>query len=228
MRLLQILPALIIAAGTLAAQPVTSVTLNGQHFVNHGLVGVGRMPANLKDKFGETFGSFSAFTFQPGSWQRNANGSYSGTLFTQPDRGYNAVGTTNYVSRFNKITVAFTPAPAGATSQTQVTLTLADTIKLTEADGTPFTSLDPTSAGTGTRAGFPAMPQAFNGRLSLDPEGIVVNADGSVWISDEYGPYIFKFTAERCRPISTRAGSFKAQLASEAISGGTVAVKKSV
>ena len=87
MRLLQILPALIIAAGTLAAQPVTSVTLNGQHFVNHGLVGVGRIPANLKDKFGETFGSFSAFTFQPGSWQRNANGSYSGTLFSQPDSG---------------------------------------------------------------------------------------------------------------------------------------------
>ena len=63
-------------------------------------------------------------------------------------------------------------------------------------DGTPFTSLDPTSAGTGTRAGFPALPQAFNGRLSLDPEGIVVNADGSVWISDEYGPYIFKFSAD--------------------------------
>ena len=196
MRLHHLIPALIVAAGTLAAQPVATVTLNGQHFVNHGLVGVGRMPSNLKDKFGETFGSFSAFTFQPGSWQRNANGSYSGTLFAQPDRGYNAVGTTNYVSRFNKITVAFTPAPAGATTQNQVTLTLADTIKLTEADGTPFTSLDPTSAGTGTRSGFPAMPQAFNGRLSLDPEGIVVNADGSVWISDEYGPYIFKFTAD--------------------------------
>jgi hypothetical protein len=154
------------------------------------------MPSDLKDKFGETFGSFSAFTFQPGSWQRNANGSYSGMLFAQPDRGYNAAGTTNYVPRFNKVTVAFTPAPAGSTAQNQVGLTLADTIKFTESDGTPMTSLDPTSAGTGTRAGLPAMPQAFNGRLALDAEGIVVNADGSIWVSDEYGPYIFRFTAD--------------------------------
>lgn len=192
----RLLPALLLFTGALVAQPVTTVTVNNQSFVNQGLVGVGRMPADLKDKFGETFGSFSAFTFQPGSWQRNANGSYSGTLFAQPDRGYNAAGTTNYVPRFNKITVAFTPAPSGATAQNQVSLTLADTIKFTESDGTPMTSLDPTSSGTGTRAGLPAMPQAFNGRLSLDAEGIVVNADGSIWVSDEYGPYIFRFTAD--------------------------------
>ena len=196
MFLTRLLPVLLLCTGALVAQPVATVTVNNQIFVNQGLVGVGRMPSDLKDKFGETFGSFSAFTFQPGSWQRNANGSYSGTLFTQPDRGYNAVGTTNYVPRFNKITVAFTPAPAGSTAQNQVGLTLADTIKFTESDGTPMTSLDPTSAGTGTRAGLPAMPQAFNGRLALDAEGIVVNADGSIWVSDEYGPYIFRFTAD--------------------------------
>ena len=196
MILTRLLPTLLLCTGALVAQPVTTVTVNQQTFVNQGLVGVGRMPSDLKDKFGETFGSFSAFTFQPGSWQRNANGSYSGTLFAQPDRGYNAVGTTNYVPRFNKITVAFTPAPAGSTAQNQVGLTLADTIKFSESDGTPMTSLDPTSAGTGTRAGLPAMPQAFNGRLALDAEGIVVNADGSIWVSDEYGPYIFRFTAD--------------------------------
>ena len=196
MILLRLLPALLLATVAVVAQPVASVTINNQAFVNQGLVGVGRMPADLKDKFGETFGSFSAFTFQPGSWQRNANGSYSGTLFAQPDRGYNVAGTTNYVPRFNKITVAFTPAPAGSTAQNQVALTLADTIKFTESDGTPMTSLDPTPAGTGTRTGLPAMPQAFNGRLSLDAEGIVVNSDGSLWVSDEYGPYIFRFTAD--------------------------------
>lgn len=196
MILTRLLPTLLLCTGALVAQPVTTVTVNHQTFVNQGLVGVGRMSADLKDKFGETFGSFSAFTFQPGSWQRNANGSYSGTLFAQPDRGYNVAGTTNYVPRFNKITVAFNPAPAGSTAQNQVGLTLADTIKFTESDGTPMTSLDPTSAGTGTRAGLPAMPQAFNGRLSLDAEGIVVNADGSIWVSDEYGPYIFRFTAD--------------------------------
>lgn len=190
------LPALLLTAVAVVAQPVSTVTINNQTFVNQGLVGVGRMPADLKDKFGETFGSFSAFTFQPGSWQRNANGSYSGTLVTQPDRGYNVAGTTNYIPRYNRVTVAFSPAPAGAATQTQVTLTLADTIRFTEAGGTPMTSLDPTPAGTGTRSGLPAMPQAFNGRLSLDAEGIVVNSDGSLWVSDEYGPYIFRFTAD--------------------------------
>lgn len=178
------------------AQSPATTALNGHIFVNHGLVGVGRLSASLKDKYGETFGSFSAFAFQPGSWRRNANGSYSGTLFAQPDRGYNVAGTTNYISRVNKVAVTFSPAAAGAGSQNQVGLTLADTILLTEASGTPFTSLDPTSSGVGARTGFPALPQAFNGRLSLDPEGIVVNADGSMWISDEYGPYIYKFSSD--------------------------------
>jgi len=192
-----LIPAVLVALAVspATAQPVTS-SLNGRVFVNHGLVGVGRMPAALKDKFGETFGSFSAFAFQPGSWRRLPDGAYAGTLFTQPDRGYNVVGTTNYTPRFNKIEVAFLPAPAGAGTQNQVGLTLSDTIKFTEAGGTPFTALDPTGVGSGVRAGLPALPQAFNGRLSLDAEGIVVNADGSIWVSDEYGPYVYKFAAD--------------------------------
>jgi len=172
------------------------VSVGNQTFINRGLVGVGRLRSDLKDKFGETFGSFSAFSFQPGTWRRNADGSYAGTLIAQPDRGYNVAGTTNYRGRYNKVSVAFTPFATGGVQQTQVSLALTDTILFTEADGTPFTSLDPTSSGTGSRPGFPALPQAFNGRLSIDPEGIVINADGSVWVSDEYGPYIFKFSAD--------------------------------
>lgn len=190
-----VLAAAILSTVLAQGNPVT-VYVGGRPYVNHGLVGVGRMSHSLKDKFGETFGSFSAFAFQPGSWRRNADGTYAGTLFGQPDRGYNAVGTTNYIPRFNKIEVRFAPSAAGGTAQNQVGLTLADTVLFSESDGTPMTSLDPTSAGTGTRAGFPALPQAFNGRLSLDAEGIVVNPDGTLWVSDEYGPYIFKFSAE--------------------------------
>ncbi len=176
--------------------PVSTATLNGQSLVNHGLVGVGRMPAGLKDRFGETFGSFSAFTFAPGSWQRRPDGTYTGTLYAQPDRGYNAVGTTNYIPRFNKISVSFTPSPAGG-RQNQVVLELVDTIRFSEADGTPFTSLDPNGGpgGVAARAGFPPLPAGFNGRLALDAEGIVVDRDGTLWVSDEYGPYVFKFSA---------------------------------
>jgi len=184
----------LISAGV--SQPVSTATLGGSAFVNHGLVGVGRLPAAARDKFGETFGSFSAFTFQPGTWTRKPDGSYSGTLFAQPDRGYNVNATSNYRSRFYKIDLVFRPAPEGAATQNQVNLTQVDTVLYTEADGTPLTSLDPGSNTSATRAGFPNLPAAFNGRISLDAEGIVVNPDGTLWVSDEYGPYVWKFAAD--------------------------------
>jgi hypothetical protein len=179
-----------------AAQPVATATLGASLFVNHGLVGVGRLPAATRDRFGETFGSFSAFAFQPGSWTRRADGSYAGTLFVQPDRGYNINATLNYTPRVYRLAVEFRPAPGGAAAQNQVALTIADTIKYTEADGTPLTSYDPGSNTAATRTGFPTLPAAFNNRISLDAEGIVVNADGSLWVSDEYGPYIWRFSPE--------------------------------
>ncbi|MBL9205442.1 MAG: esterase-like activity of phytase family protein [Opitutaceae bacterium] len=180
----------------LDAQPVSTATLEGSTFVNHGLVGVGRIPAATRDKFGETFGSFSAFTFQPGTWRRNPDGSFAGTLLAQPDRGYNVTATSNYTPRYNKIDLVFRPALAGSTAQNQVVLTVVDTIKFTEANGTPLTSLDPGSNTAATPAGFPALPAAFNGRVSLDAEGIIANPDGTLWISDEYGPYVWKFSAD--------------------------------
>jgi hypothetical protein len=42
---------------------------------------------------------------------------------------------------------------------------------------------------------MPELPQAFNGKLSLDAEGVVVLADGSRLVSDEYGPSIYRFSA---------------------------------
>lgn len=184
------------ALGAPSVATAQTVELNGRTYLNQGLVGVGRVAASLKDKFGETHGSFSAFTVDPGTWQRHADGSYSGVLLTQPDRGYNIAATTNYVPRYNVFNFTFKPAPAGAATQDQLKLTLANSIKFTEADGTPLTSYDPTPSGVGTRAGFPELPQAFNGRLSLDAEGIVVLPDNTLAISDEYGPYVWKFSRD--------------------------------
>lgn len=31
--------------------------------------------------------------------------------------------------------------------------------------------------------------------MSVDAEGLVVNKDGSYWVSDEYGPYVYHFSA---------------------------------
>ena len=184
---------------TLQAQPNSTAVLGGSSFVNQGLVGVGRIPAAARDKYGETLGSFSAVTHDPKSWKRNADGSYSGTLYMQPDRGYNNPGTTNWRARFFTLAITFNPSAVGAPNQNQVGITVTDTTLLTEADGTPLTALD-TAAGTaGVRAAtatLPPLPQGYNGRISIDAEGIVRLPDGSFYISDEYGPYIYKFSAD--------------------------------
>jgi hypothetical protein len=40
------------------------------------------------------------------------------------------------------------------------------------------------------------MPQAPNGHLALDAEAVVLARDGSFFVSDEYGPYIYRFSAQ--------------------------------
>lgn len=186
-------------SASLPAQPVpVTVSHNSHYFVNHGLVGVGRIPAAARDKFGETIGSFSALTYDAKSWKRNADGTYAGTFFMQPDRGYNNPGTTNWRARFFTLAINFSPAPGGAAPQSQVGISVTDTTLLTEANGTLFTALDTAAGAAGVRAAtgsLPALPQGFNGRLSIDAEGIVRLPDGTLYISDEYGPYIYKFSA---------------------------------
>jgi hypothetical protein len=95
---------------------VTTI-LGSTVFVNHGLVGVGRIPASILDSFGETFGSVSAL--QITDWASNGNGSYAGTLNIVPDRGYNTtVGGNNffsdYAARIQRISFVFTPYTGAA------------------------------------------------------------------------------------------------------------------
>src|SRR5829696_4525936 len=86
-------------------------------FVNKGLVGVGRLAADTKDKFGETFGSGSGIAVDWKSWRRTAEG-YSGTFYLLPDRGYNVQGTTDYRARLNKVSVTFKPVDAAVAGTT--------------------------------------------------------------------------------------------------------------
>ena len=85
-----------------------AVTIGGRSYVNQGLVGAGRIPADLRDRFGETFGSGSGLAVDPGSWQRTADG-YRGIFYMLPDRGYNVSGTFDYRARLNKLAITFKP-----------------------------------------------------------------------------------------------------------------------
>ncbi|MFK0687336.1 esterase-like activity of phytase family protein [Mesorhizobium sp. IMUNJ 23033] len=179
---------------------LTPALADGVAYVNKGLVGVGRIPANLKDKFGETFGSGSGMAIDVKGWMRDANG-YKGSLWLLPDRGYNVVGTTDYRARLNTISIELAPtapgaAPATGQEQSGVKATLADTMLLTDDKGTDATGLDPLNGVRAASGDMPILPQADNGKLALDNEAIVRLPDGTMFISDEYGPNIYRFSAD--------------------------------
>ncbi|MDQ0457315.1 esterase-like activity of phytase family protein [Rhizobium paknamense] len=186
------------SAGGVFAQG--EVTANGVTIVNHGLVAIGRIPASQKDKFGETFGSGSGMAIDPTSWMKDGQ-SYKGSLWLLPDRGYNVEGTTDYNARINRIDVVLTPAKKGEAlaadkQQAGVEAKLTDTMLLTDDQGKNLTGLDPESGTRAAAGGFPVLPLARTGKISLDAEAVVRLKDGSLMISDEYGPYIYHFSKD--------------------------------
>ncbi|WP_395023347.1 esterase-like activity of phytase family protein [Dongia sp.] len=191
---------LAIAAGSFAASAAMaveaqSVTFEGAAFVNKGLVGVGRVPADAKDKLGDTLGGIgSGMVADVKTWKREGD-TYSGVFYMLPDRGWNTEGTLDYQGRLQKFSIAFTPNSGADTApQTQLKLDYQDAILLHEADGRPTTGLDAMEVRKAAN-GFPDLPSAA-GKISVDNEGVVLNADGSFWISDEYGPYIYHYAAD--------------------------------
>jgi hypothetical protein len=142
-----------------------------------------------------------------------------------PDRGPNATAytggtvvdnTASFISRLQNLTIDLTATPSGGLPYT-ATLALASTTLLHS----------PTALVYGTTASLPsAVPAAntaskfhFTGRSDnfgtgvstnpdfarLDPEGVRVSRDGkSVFISDEYGPFVYQFD----RATGARVKSF--------------------
>jgi hypothetical protein len=189
----------IAAVAVQRAAAAETVTVGSLTFINKGLVGVGRIPADLRDKFGETFGSGSGLVADPKTWARDSVG-YRGVLYMLPDRGYNITGTADYHARLNKLAIVFKPTDDPGTlpppaRQHTVAATLVDSIPLTDAAGLPLTGLDPTGVRRAAN-GFPDMPQAATGAISIDSEAVVLMRDGTFFISDEYGPYVYHFSAD--------------------------------
>lgn len=189
--------ALAAALGAPAAMAVEvqSVSVEGAVFVNKGLVGVGRVPADARDKLGDTLGGIgSGMVADLKTWKREGD-SYSGVFYMLPDRGWNTEGTLDYQGRLQKFAITFTPDGGSATApQTQLKLDYQDAILLHEADGKPTTGLDATEVRKAA-GGFPDLPGAA-GKISVDNEGVVLAPDGSFWISDEYGPNIYHYAAD--------------------------------
>jgi hypothetical protein len=212
-RLFLLAAAVALAAGAANAQSLTyptrhwtqeagdaTVTLDSQTFINHGLVGVGRLSAATRDFNNETLGSFSSMALDPTSWRRLPDGSYTGVFWTLPDRGPNdvgpIVGTTDYANRIHTHQFTFRPyAGSAAAPADTVTITPKGGFLLRDEAGQPFTGKDP-GPGILTRKGI-AYPSPATGEgaghISMDSEGLARLPDGHFYVSDEYGPGIFLF-----------------------------------
>ena len=203
-----LIPLSFAAPTTTSSAPVTVTTCGGKVYTYNELAGYGFVPGDARDKYGDTIGGIgSAIAMK--SWKKIDN-YYQGTLFVQPDRGWNTNGTINFIPRVHKFTIKLTPKPDATVSNPSgpnVDFEYLDTILLRGPDGNPCTGLDADGTGSLSYPGFPPLPVAtFNGdgfsdqgpvvkRIPIDAEGLILAEDGSWWTSDEYGPYIYHFNS---------------------------------
>jgi hypothetical protein len=136
------------------------------------------------------------------------------TFIALPDRGPNAVAynaniddTTSYITRFHTVNLALAPNPSydaltvGSlpyilSSQLTATTLLSSPQALAYGiDGAPALNSANRNYYTGRSDGFdPSRKSRSPLNARLDPEGIRVANDGkSVFVSDEYGPYVYQF-----------------------------------
>ncbi|KXN82128.1 hypothetical protein AN958_03182 [Leucoagaricus sp. SymC.cos] len=185
---------------------VNEVTLDGVTYINKGIVAFGLIPSDFKESTGDTIGGIgSAIALKPGTWSVGASGQFNGTLIVHPDRGYNVEGTVNYQARHHEIDFTMTPyydSKKLTYSAAQKTLILQykKTVMEYGVSGKTTSGLDPQGVRMPSQATNSSFPQplpivsASDDRLVLDVEGIIANADGSFWISDEYAPGIYRIS----------------------------------
>ena len=135
------------------------------------------------------------------------------------DRGPNAVAwnaavdnTTSFIGRFQALTLQLTASATGAALPFTLTPTLTSTTLLSSATALTYAAGNAPVRNTANQFYFNGRSDNFGAGLStnpnnarLDPEALRVSADGkSVFISDEYGPYVYQFD----RATGTRIKTF--------------------
>ncbi len=188
-------------------------------FASVDLIAIGSLGGNLSDLSSQTAGLLENGVAGNLLGGLGSGLAYAGgnTFIATPDRGpnanaYNALidDTTSYITRFQTINMRLTANTSGAGLAFNMTPTLSATTLLSSTTALSYGS----GVGLGVGNGAPALNAAnntnyftgrsdnFNPALSsanpnnarLDPEAVRVSADGkSVFVSDEYGPYVYQF-----------------------------------
>ena len=215
-------------APNIITTPGDVVSVLGKNlFINHGLVGVGRIPASSIDGFGESFGSVSGL--QVTDWTKIGDNSYAGTFNILPDRGYNSGAFySDYAARIQRVSFTFTAHTGGPIGGSDLASRIAaqNQILITSVpSGTKFQYLDAIrstlSATTGLDpdTGFTPLFGAtvpyvigFTGpnvpggsstshpnlnKLPIDAEALALKSDGSGYIGDEYGANVYYFNSSK-------------------------------
>jgi hypothetical protein len=184
---------MLLAVGGASAQ---SVKFEGDTFVNQGLVGVTRVPSNAVDQFGDTMGGIgSAMAMDLRSWHQERDGSFGGTLYMLPDKGWNTQGTVDFAGRLHRFDVTLNPFYGkSTTAQNQLKLDYKGSVMFREIGGTPTTGLDATAVRP-SNLRFPDLPIDSQNHITVDDEGVVLPGDGTAYVSDEYGPYVYHYAA---------------------------------
>lgn len=202
-----------------ASSGASTVSLNGVTFINHGLVGVGRIPASSIDAWGETLGSVSGLHLA--NFTRTGAHEYAGAFYILPDRGYNsAPNFSNYAARIQKIDFTFRPEQGASyngrqVAQDQFTFTYdpagSARFTVTTADGTGLTTgLVPDATtllggkivpfvtdSNGTATPPPVAGAVVIDKMAIDAEALVLKADGSGYVGDEYAAAIYHFNSSK-------------------------------
>jgi len=138
------------------------------------------------------------------------------TFLSLPDRGPNASAwnpavddTSSYIARFHTLQLSLSANAAGSPLPFSLTPTLQGTTLLYSSTALNYGALAPTTTGlvagnalaAGSKNYFSGRSDNFAPGLStnaanarLDPEALRVSNDGkSVFVADEYGPYVYQF-----------------------------------
>jgi len=141
-----------------------------------------------------------------------AHPSRKGEFYVITDRGPN----TDYLNGKKFPAPDFTPTIMHFKINAEGNIEVIKYIKLKNPSGKPITGL-PNPAGMGS-TGETAYDSSGNvlgtDNYGLDSESIVAAADGTFWVSDEYGPHIVHYNAdwvelERISPIGVNTGPRK-------------------